>query len=188
MLEVDSEEDWERLEEMDLRGGRDRDIGGLVRRVVLAGGFLAAAAVDFSGRVEENLGALTGEGDVRSSVSIPSDEIWGFLESGIALTPVWAGRSLNGEGVAEARAQVSNVVCLLLAPGEDMSEGCPNVRFGFFEGSSLGDGSAGELNRSSVSIALCGGGVVGRSGSSRLPTGSVRARANPRLGLFVTAD
>jgi hypothetical protein len=115
---------------------------------------------DAFGTAAENLGCSVRAGDesVKSSSSTSSREERSSCGAGIGAT-LMAGPTVRSfVGVAEAR-QVSRVVCLVLL-GDGTSEGSRGsfafwavvVRvLAFFAGNCEGEGSTGELSRSSVS-------------------------------------
>lgn len=79
-------------------------------------------------------------------------------------------RGFVGVPAGEESAHASNVVCL---PGDAVTDFCRAIRaagaffvdivFVFLAGNWDGEGRAGELTRSSISMALGRGGVSGRS-------------------------
>jgi hypothetical protein len=171
---VDSEEVFEDIEVS----------GGLEERVV-------AVRREFEKIPGASAGRI-GEDSVKSSSSISACDGRSSDGVGTGAACMTGPTFRNFVGVTDAR-HVSSVVCLVL-PGDGATE-VPRGSLvigrvlAFFAGNCEGEGCAGELSKSKVSMMSSNGGVDGRSDLAPMFAGSVCDRCIGCLFLlFVTLD
>jgi hypothetical protein len=176
--ELGKDESEEEFDDIEVSGGRAWT-GAAARRELVA-----AAGCDLDGAIRG------GDERVKSNSSTSLRDGWSSLGAGIGVGSIADLVSCNFVGVTEAR-HASSVVCLVF-PGEIGTDTprdglATSVLFVRFGSSCDGEGSIGELSRSSVSTISAKGGVFGRPIRAPISDGSVCDRCiGARLLRLVT--